>query len=315
MISTLSPKALVALMAGATGKVRMTAPGLTEAFPGSGRDYWGGALKELENAGMLVRGRYQAGPNKQWNHYQDITDLGWMYVRDWLPQSEKPTMEWVARDGLAVCGKPVVLLSENQLINPNNITSITSKEVTREDPRNENKTFNISVEEKEMPYQFFNANESEDDYTQDAKEARRKYRDAKMQESQTTFTSTKRTKLGSRHDLAVEKWGSNEVAYEFMDRLTRYFHIKNNITIRRITGAFAKMRMVHQTNGEIEYKMLDLFFETTKFEKYDDGEHMWKLFITRSPELAVQAKRMVQTPEEKETSALQAAKSQEWLSE
>jgi hypothetical protein len=310
MISTLSPKALVALMAGATGKVRMTKPGLMEAFPGFGRDYWGGALKELEDSGMVKRGSYQAGKNKQWNHYEDITDLGWMYIRDWLPPSDNPSTEWVA-----AVGKPVVLLSENQLINPNNITSITSKEVTREDPRNENKTFNISVEEKEMPYQFFNANESEDEYTQEAKEERRKYRDAKMQDSQTKFVSTKRAKLGSRHDLVVEKWGSNEIAYEFMDRLTRYFHIKNNITVRRITGAFAKMRMVHQTNGEIEYKMLDLFFETTKFEKYDDGEHMWKLFITRSPELAVQAKRMVQTSEEKETSALQAAKSQEWLSE
>ncbi len=306
----LSPKALVALMAGATGKVRMTRPGLMEAFPGFGRDYWSGALKELEEAGMIKRGSYQTGPQKQWNNFEDITDLGWMYIRDWLPRSDNPTAEW----GSGV-GKPVVLLSGNQLINPNNITSITSKEVTRGNPRNEDKTFNILVEEKEMPYHFFNANESEDDYTQDGKEERRKLRDAKMAESQTTFTSTKRAKLGSRHDLAVEKWGSNEVAYEFMDRLTRYFHIKNNITVRRITGAFAKMRMVHQTDGETEYKMLDLFFETTKFEKYEDGEHMWKLFITRSPELAVQAKRMVQTPEEKETSALQAAKSQEWLSE
>jgi hypothetical protein len=37
--------------------------------------------------------------------------------------------------------------------------------------------------------------------------------------------------------------------------------------------------------------------------------------MTRAPELAVQAKRMIQTPEEKETAATQAAKSQEWLNE
>lgn len=314
MISTLSPKALVALMAGATGKVRMTAPGLTEAFPGSGRDYWGGALKELENAGMLVRGRYQTGPNKQWNHYQDITDLGWMYVRDWLPQSEKPTMEWVARDGLAVCGKPVVLLSENQLINPNNITSITSKEVAREHPREEFITTYMPMEDN-VPYDFFKNGESTDDYTQESLEERLKFRQKKIDEGKTEFTSTRSKKFGTRHNLPIDQWGSNEIAYEFMERLTKYFHIKNNIAIQRITGAFASMRKAQDTNGTVDYKMLDLFFEVTKFDKIDDGNHAWRLFMTRAPELAVQAKRMIQTPEEKESAATQAAKSQEWLNE
>jgi DNA-binding HxlR family transcriptional regulator len=271
---------------------------------GGGRDLFLSALKELVDEGLVERNNIHinGGLRKECR----LTDMAELYLQGLgYPTSQMATWGRESR--------PIEL--QNQLINPNNKTYITSKEVTRENPRNENKTFNISVKEKEMPYQFFNANESEDDYTQDGKEARRKYRDAKMKEEQVKFVSTKRAKLGDRHNLAIEKWGSNEIAYEFMDRLTYYFHIKSNITVRRITGAFAKMRMVHQTDGETEYKMLDLFFETTKFEKYDDGEHMWKLFITRSPELAVQAKRMVKTPEEKETAAIQAAKSQEWLNE
>lgn len=269
-----------------------------------GRDLFLSALKELVEEGLVERNNIHI--NGGLRQECRLTDMAVLYLQG-LGYPTPQTATW-GRES-----RPIDL--QNQLINPNNITSITSKEVTRENPRNENKTFNISVEEKEMPYEFFKANESDDEYTQEAKEERRKFRDAKMEDSQTKFVSTKRAKLGSRHSITIDKWGSNEVAYEFMERLTRYFHIKNNITIRRITGAFAKMRMVHQTNGEIEYKMLDLFFETTKFEKYDDGEHMWKLFITRSPELAVQAKRMIQTPEEKETAATQAAKSQEWLSE
>ena len=75
------------------------------------------------------------------------------------------------------------------------------------------------------------------------------------------------------------------------------------------------MRKAQDTDGTIEYKMLDLFFEVTKFDRIDDGNHAWRLFMNRAPELAVQAKRMIQTPEEKETAAIQAAKSQEWLSE
>ena len=269
-----------------------------------GRDLFLSALRELVEEGLVERNNIHihGGLRQECR----LTDMAELYLQG-LGYPTPQTATW-SRES-----RPIDL--QNQLINPNNITSITSKEVTRENPRNENKTFNISVEEKEMPYHFFNANESEDDYTQEGKEERRKFRDAKMAESQTEFVSTKRTKLGSRHSITIDKWGSNEIAYEFMERLTRYFHIKNNITVRRITGAFAKMRMVHQTTGEIEYKMLDLFFATTKFEKYDDGEHMWKLFITRSPELAVQAKRMVQTEVEQETAAIQAAKSQEWLSE
>lgn len=269
-----------------------------------GRDLFLSALKELVEEGLVERNNIHI--NGGLRQECRLTDMAVLYLQG-LGYPTPQTATW-GRES-----RPIDL--QNQLINPNNITSITSKEVTRENPRNENKTFNISVEEKEMPYEFFKANESDDEYTQEAKEERRKLRDAKMEDSQTKFVSTKRAKLGSRHSITIDKWGSNEVAYEFMERLTRYFHIKNNITIRRITGAFAKMRMVHQTNGEIEYKMLDLFFETTKFEKYDDGEHMWKLFITRSPELAVQAKRMVQTAEEKEIAVNQAAKSQEWLSE
>lgn len=309
MISTLSPKALVALMAGATGKVRMTRPGLMKAFPGFGRDYWSGALKELEEAGMIKRGSYQTGPQKQWNNFEDITDLGWMYLRDWLPRSDNPTAEW----GSGV-GKPVVLLRENQLINPNNITSITSKEVAREDPREEFTTTYMPMEDN-VPYDFFKNGEPTDDYTQESLEDRLKFRQKKMDEGKTEFTSTRSKKFGTRHDLAIDQWGSNEIAYEFMERLTKYFHIKNNIAIQRITGAFASMRKAQDTNGTIDYKMLDLFFEVTKFDKIDDGNHAWRLFMTRAPELAVQAKRMIQTPEEKETAASQAAKSQEWLSE
>jgi len=312
MISSISPKALTALMAGAAGKVRLTRSELSKAFPGHGRDYWGAALTELEEAGFLERGSYQAGANKQWNHFEKITDLGWMYLRDWLPPMENHESTWGAADGLAVVGKPVVLISENQLINTNNKTYKASKEVREENLANEYKTVNMPVEGN-LPYDFFKGNPAEDDYVRDGKEENLKYRAAKMEEGKTTFESRKSTTMRTRHNLAQELWGSNEVAFEFMERLTQHFHIKNNITIRLITGAFATMRKAQKTTALEEIKMLDLFFATTKFEKYDDGEHMWKLFIYRASELAVQAKRMVQSSDQKESASVQAAKSQEWL--
>ena len=166
-----------------------------------------------------------------------------------------------------------------------------------------------------MPYDFFESGGPTDEYSEDVKADRLKARELKMREGRDVFTSSRRSRLGSRHDLPQDKWGSNEVAYEFMARLSNYFHIKNNITIRVITGAFATMRKAQGTNPLEEIKMMDLFFDSTKFEKYDDGEHLWKLFIHRAAELAVQAKRMMVSVEQQEQSAMQAVKSQEWLNE
>lgn len=312
MISVISPKAFSALMVGATGKVRLTSTELSKAFPGHGRDYWLGALSELESHGFIERKKYKAGDNQQWNHYESVTELGHLYLQNWLPQLAEPKSENPTLVAVAEVGKSDLLNSETQLIITNNNIA-TSKEVREEDLANESWTLKVEVEN--MPYEFFESSGSKDEYSEEVKEQRLKAREEKMREGQVTFTSTRRSKLGSRHDVPQDKWGSNEVAYEFMERLSNHFHIKNNITLRKITGAFATMRKAQGTTALEEIKMLDLFFDTTKFEKYDDGEHLWKLFIHRAAELAVQAKRMIVTVEQKEQSAIQAAKSQEWLNE
>ena len=270
---------------------------------GGGRDLFLSALKELVDEGLVERNNIHinGGLRKECR----LTDMAELYLQG-LGYPTSQTATWGRKS------RPIDL--QNQLINPNNITSITSKEVAREDPREEFITTYMPMEDN-VPYDFFKNGEPTDDYTQESLEDRLKFRQKKMDEGKTEFTSTRSKKFGTRHNLAVDQWGSNEIAYEFMERLTKYFHIKNNIAIQRITGAFASMRKAQDTNGTVEYKMLDLFFEVTKFDKIDDGNHAWRLFMTRAPELAVQAKRMIQTPEEKETAATQAAKSQEWLSE
>jgi hypothetical protein len=268
-----------------------------------GRDLFLSALKELVEEGLVERNNIHI--NGGLRQECKLTDMAELYLQG-LGYPTPQTATW-SRES-----RPIDL--QNQLINPNNITSITSKEVAREDPREEFTTTYMPMEDN-VPYDFFKNGEPTDDYTQESLEDRLKFRQKKMDEGKTEFTSTRSKKFGTRHNLAIDQWGSNEIAYEFMERLTKYFHIKNNIAIQRITGAFASMRKAQDTNGTVDYKMLDLFFEVTKFDKIDDGNHAWRLFMTRAPELAVQAKRMIQTPEEKETAATQAAKSQEWLSE
>jgi len=312
VISVLSPKAFAALMAGATGNIRLTASELSKAFPGHGRDYWLGALSELEDLGFLERKKYKAGSNKQWNHYENITELGHLYLKEWLPSSAKPCTENPTFIPLAEVGKPVLLNSENQLIITNNNIA-TSKEVREENLAKESWTLNMEVDN--VPYSFFESSGSGDDYTEEVKQERLKARERKVSEGQTTFSSTRRTRMGSRHDLPQDKWGSNEVAFEFMDRVSNYFNIKHNITIRQITGAFATMRKMQKTTALEELRMMDLFFETTKIDTYDSGEALWKMFIYRASELVVQVRRTMGTQEEKQQASAEAAKSQEWLYE
>lgn len=279
-----------------------TASALQETL-GGGKYLLLAALKELVEEGLVERKNIHI--NGGLRQECKLTSRAELYIQGLgFPTPQTATWNQVS--------PPIDL--QNQLINPNNITSITSKEVREENLANEYKTVNMSMEDN-LPYDFFKSDPPKDDYVRDGEEENLKYRAAKMKEGKTEFKSKKSTRMGTRHNLAQELWGSNEVAFEFMERLTQHFHIKNNITIRLITGAFATMRKAQNTTALEELKMLDLFFATTKFEKYDDGEHMWKLFIYRASELAVQAKRMVQTEVKQETAAIQAAKSQEWLSE
>jgi hypothetical protein len=85
--------------------------------------------------------------------------------------------------------------------------------------------------------------------------------------------------------------------------------------MKRLNAAFNQQRMKHDTNGEIEVKILDLFFATTDFEKYNDPDILWKMLANRWGEFANQAKAMVRTEDEVETAKAQASKSQEWLYE
>jgi hypothetical protein len=79
--------------------------------------------------------------------------------------------------------------------------------------------------------------------------------------------------------------------------------------------ALADHRRRYVTNGEIEVKMMDLFFSTFDFQTQNDPEYLSRIFLNMFPQLAEQSKGMVRTDEELEDAQEQARKSQEWLYE
>ena len=81
----------------------------------------------------------------------------------------------------------------------------------------------------------------------------------------------------------------------------------------KFVPALASARLKHGTNGEIEYMMLHLFFESMNMQQHTDSERLWKTFIARFNEFAVKARAMLVSEEQIESAKEQADKSWEGL--
>jgi hypothetical protein len=275
-----------------------TAEALQARFK-EGREAIRTALNELVLEGLLERRAERAGSRIMTTCF--VTEKGQNYFSrydSWAPETKDRHAE----------SKPIpgALIQQNELTYTKYIASLTSKEITRE-PREEFTTMNVS---DIMGYDFFDPTSSDDEATLERLKARAKHEaDKKEAHQQKT-----RKRMGGRYDIPVVSWAPAEVGHEFAYRIENQWNIPPwSVATSRFIPALATMRKSHDTNGEIEFKMLDLFFASIDFDKYDSAEHLWKLFISRAPALVSQARGMVRTVEQVEEAQSQASKSQEWL--
>jgi hypothetical protein len=77
-----------------------------------------------------------------------------------------------------------------------------------------------------------------------------------------------------------------------------------SITQSRFVQALSVFRKQHDTNGEVELKLIELFFSTLKSEKYTDGNHLWRAFLYKAPSLLMQARESIITVEQMETNII-----------
>lgn len=273
----ISAKALGVLVTAASGMVPVTAHDMAKHFQ-CGRDSMLSALKELRNAGYIETA--SARIDGKFVRYSKVTELGFQTL--------------ITR-----------LLSPLAMQNSNNSVIANSLVCKPGTPNESVEEFNtVEIEVNGMGYDFFEKTSSMD---KEEKLAERAKAESHKRAKFVKQKEAKRKERLSRHNVAKEEWTPTDIGYEFADRIFKIWHIKPwSVTNSRFIPAIATQRRKHDTNGAIDFIILDLFFESTDFEKYDDAEQIWKLFIHRYPSFVLQAKSTTVKPDVEEEARLKA---------
>jgi len=99
-----------------------------------------------------------------------------------------------------------------------------------------------------------------------------------------------------RRELKERKdWTPTDSAFEFASRIYKIWHIKPwQVTQSKLVQAIAQNRRKYETNGELEFHMMDRFFKLADIEhlisKIDDANTIWQMYIFRFGNLANHAK-------------------------
>jgi len=161
----------------------------------------------------------------------------------------------------------------------------------------------VEGKEKQVGYEFFEKTSSPDD---EILAERAKH----LAQKKTEYAEIREAKAQQRKDLHRSKisptdWTCKDVAYEFGDRMADIWSIKPfSITQSRFVQALSVFRKQNDTNGEVELKLIELFFSTLKHDKYTDGNHLWRAFLYKAPSLLTQARESIITVEQMETNII-----------
>jgi hypothetical protein len=138
----------------------------------------------------------------------------------------------------------------------------------------------------------------------------------KQEEYELAQKEKQKGKIMHRSLVEPSLWTVSDIKYEFADRISKHWNIRPwSVGSSRFGFALSNMRKRLNTNGEVELKMIDLFFDSIVMDRYDDAEVLWKLFISRADELASHSRTMVRTEEQVEAANADAKNTQGWLYE
>ena len=240
-----------------------SADSLAKVFP-EGRAYFLSALRELRDAGFITTSKAQI--NGRWVTYSVLSEFGHR-------SSETALLSPLSQQN---SNKDLILIHTETVRNPPN------ESVRKENP---------------VGYEFFGSTSSMD--LDEATAEARKYRQQKKQDFVTAKAATAERKLIRRSDRPRSDWSCTDVAYEFSDRTQEVWSIPPwSVTKSRFVQALGNMRKLHDTDGEIECQAIDKFFSSISINKFNSGEHLWKLFIKRFPMLVDEVKNYVRVDEE-----------------
>lgn len=240
-------------------------------------------LKELENEGYIRRKSYKLG--SQFIKESTVTEEGQQYFSNQV---------------VSTSSFKLAELTSTSYLTANLLTISTGG------AREEYQTVGM----ENMPYDFFSKTSSDDDAVED----RRKAQEQKKKEYAEAKAATQAKRSTIRQNIKPKDWTSLDLGHEFAHRVHQMWHIQPwSLTQSRFVPALADMRKRLDTDGEVEVLMLDIFFQSINTDKYDSADVLWKMFITRAPQLAPQAKRLLEAPERFEQAEEEAADSWEGI--
>ena len=247
-----------------------------------GRDAIRTALKELREAGLIVTRKERV--NNEVKTVSYVTEKGFLEASSWGLKS-----------------RPQILHSEQ-----NSLIQVLANSVI-----DINKTSIGRLEEK-MGYDFFNSTSSSD---ADERQAERL---KAMAERKATYQQQKSEKhakdVVDRETASPKGWNVNQSANEFVSQMSAIWGIPPwKLAGSRFFIALSKARQTYDTDGEVEQEMMRLFFGALKVNKETNGDMLWKSFIKRFPELALQAKARLNSSDDLATAMVEAE--EEWKRE
>lgn len=136
---------------------------------------------------------------------------------------------------------------------------------------------------------------------------------------QKAYNEVKQEQFDNRIKAKSERdpfdWSPQQSCDEFVKRCNDLWHVQPwTMNKTRFTIAFTNARKSYGTKGDIELKMMDLYFSQIKDRTdINQPEHVWKRFITQFSNLQTEARRLMITPDDMVTETIKAEKSLEWL--
>ena len=148
------------------------------------------------------------------------------------------------------------------------------------------------------------------------REAERQRAQAEKHEKKKAFHEARDAqRMKHRDENAPETWTVTDSTFEFADRIHLLWHVSPwKVTKSAFRFALDTKRDEFGTNGAIESKMMDVFFEKIHDNtKFNDAEIIWKKFILDFGMLYNQVLEQDVTQEDLEQEREESKKSREWL--
>lgn len=268
----------------------MTSDELSEVFK-EGRDAIRTALEELRAHGLLITEKQKI----EGGRFVTVSKLV-------MPKNRR-------LENRSLKSRPLIQLNLYKLISNIKNNFITNSSSGKE-LYNLKNTSAFADKEKYTTFNIPTGGHMSDDDDYYADMAREK--ELWNQEQQVEFESKK---LKAHNKVMASGKNIHGCVAEFVNRVNAMWGVKQwTQDTKNFRIAYSNARRTHETTGDIEFKMMDLFFGSKEYiGQINDPNHIWRKFISMFGPLSIQVKNTMLSGDVAEKEEIRVAKSMEKL--